>query len=57
MPEIALGRVISGQREISRDTLERAARAATGLGELGIGRSNASASFGNYILAVIPAIG
>src|SRR5271169_2589749 len=42
MPEIALGRVISGAREISRDTLmERAACAATGLGELGLGAGDA----------------
>ena len=37
MAEIALGRVISGPREKSRDALiERAAYAATGLGELGV---------------------
>ena len=42
MAEIAVGRVISGIREISRDTLmERAACAATGLGELGIGAGDA----------------
>src|SRR5271165_5856976 len=42
MAEIALGRVISGGREISRDTLmERAACAATGLGELGLGAGDA----------------
>jgi len=42
MAEIALGRVISGAREISRDTLmERAACAATGLGELGLGAGDA----------------
>jgi len=42
MAEIALGRVISGTREISSDTLiERAACAATGLGELGIGAGDA----------------
>jgi len=40
--EIAVGRVISGIREISRDTLiERAACAATGLGELGVGGGDA----------------
>jgi len=40
--EVALGRVISGSREISRDTLmERAACAATGLGELGVGAGDA----------------
>ena len=42
MAEIALGRVVSGVREISRDTLfERAACAATGLGELGVGVGDA----------------
>ena len=42
MAEIALGRVISGPRETSRDTMtERAACAATGLGELGIGTGDA----------------
>ena len=42
MAEIALGRLISGGREISRDTLmERAACAATGLGELGVGAGDA----------------
>jgi long-chain acyl-CoA synthetase len=40
--EIAVGRVISGTREISRDALiERAACAATGLGELGVGAGDA----------------
>ena len=34
--------MISGLREISRDTqMERAARAATGLGELGVGTGDA----------------
>src|SRR5215469_9503877 len=42
MAEIAVGRVISGIREISCDTLmERAACAATGLGELGVGTGDA----------------
>ena len=42
MAEIPLGRVISGTREISRDALiERAACAATGLGELGVGSGDA----------------
>jgi len=40
--EIAVGRVISGAREISRDALiERAACAATGLEELGVGAGDA----------------
>jgi len=40
--EIALGRVISGVREISRDMLmERASCAATGLAELGVGAGDA----------------
>src|SRR5208282_1507145 len=39
---MAGGRVISGAREISRDALiERAACAATGLGELGVGAGDA----------------
>ncbi|MBV8131841.1 MAG: AMP-binding protein, partial [Alphaproteobacteria bacterium] len=42
MAETAPGRVISGTREISRDALmERAACAATGLGELGVGAGDA----------------
>ena len=42
MAEIAVGRVISGAREISRDALmERAACAASGLGELGVGAGDA----------------
>jgi long-chain acyl-CoA synthetase len=42
MAEIALGRVISGAREISHDVLmERAACAATGLGELGVSAGDA----------------
>ena len=42
MAEIALGRVVSGVREISRNTLfERAACAATGLGEVGVGVGDA----------------
>jgi long-chain acyl-CoA synthetase len=42
MTDIAPGRVISGTREISRDALiERAACAATGLGELGVGAGDA----------------
>jgi long-chain acyl-CoA synthetase len=42
--EIALGRAISGDREISRDALiARAACAATGLGELGVGPGDAIA--------------
>ena len=42
MTEIAVGRVISGTREVSRDALmERAACAATGLGELGVGAGDA----------------
>ena len=42
MAEIALGRVISGPREISRDTLmELTACAATGRGELGVGTGDA----------------
>jgi len=42
MAEIALGRVISGPRAISRDTLmELAACAATGRGELGVGTGDA----------------
>jgi len=40
--EMAGGRVISGAREVSRDALiERAACAATGLGELGVGAGDA----------------
>jgi len=40
--EIAVGRVISGMREVSRDALiERAACAATGLSELGVGAGDA----------------
>src|SRR6516165_6699157 len=40
--EIALGRVISGAREISIDALiEHAACAATGLAELGVGAGDA----------------
>ena len=40
--EIALGRVISGAREISSDALiEHAACAATGLAELGVGAGDA----------------
>ena len=42
MTEIAVGRVISGTREISRDALmERAACAASGLGEFGVGPGDA----------------
>jgi len=42
LAEIAIGRVISGAREISHDRLmERAACAATGLGELGVGAGDA----------------
>ena len=42
MPEISVGRVISGLREVSCETLmERAACAATGLGELGVSAGDA----------------
>jgi long-chain acyl-CoA synthetase len=44
LTEIALGRVVSGTREISRDALiEHAACAATGLAELGVGAGDAIA--------------
>ena len=44
MAEIAIGRVLSGQREISRATIvEHAARAATGFAELGIRAGDAVA--------------
>jgi long-chain acyl-CoA synthetase len=44
MEEIALGRVISGTREVTLDALmERAACAATGLGEIGVGAGDAIA--------------
>jgi long-chain acyl-CoA synthetase len=44
MEEIALGRVISGTREVTLDALiERAACAATGLGEIGVGKGDAVA--------------
>src|SRR4029077_11806937 len=42
MAEIALGRVVSGTREVTLDALmERAACAATGLGEIGVGAGDA----------------
>ena len=44
MEEIALRRVISGTREVTLDALvERAACAATGLGEIGVGKGDAVA--------------
>ena len=44
MAEIALGRVVSGTREVTLDALmERAACAATGLGEIGVGAGDAIA--------------
>ena len=44
MAEIAVGRVISGQRELSSDALmERAARAASGFAELGVGAGDSIA--------------
>jgi long-chain acyl-CoA synthetase len=44
MEAIALGRVISGTREVTLDALmERAACAATGLGEIGVGAGDAIA--------------
>ena len=44
MTEIAIGRVISGEREMPREAiLERAARAAAGLAELGVGAGDAIA--------------
>lgn len=42
MTEIAIGRVLSGEREMTRETvMERAARAARGLAELGVGAGDA----------------
>ena len=42
MEEIALGRVVSGTREISLEALiEHAASAAIGLGEIGVGAGDA----------------
>ena len=44
MAEIAVGRVISGKRDVSSDTImERAARAASGFAELGVGAGDSIA--------------